>query len=111
MPSKPFRPCRVAGCPSPAVIAGRCRKHARDIRREYDKDRPNAAQRGYDRAWRGIRASYLREHPYCSECNAPATDVDHIVPREQGGSDEWANLQALCHRHHSAKTMRESVRG
>ena len=26
----------------------------------------------------------------------PATDVDHIVPKVHGGSDEPANLQSLC---------------
>lgn len=36
-----------------------------------------------------------------------ATDVDHIVPREQGGSDQWSNLQALCHSCHSKKTATE----
>ena len=110
MPSKPLRSCRAAGCPKPAVIGGRCREHARELRREYDKDRPSAAQRGYDRKWRRIRAQFLRHHPYCSECGAPATDVDHIVPLRKGGTNEWANLQSFCHRHHSAKTMRESVR-
>ena len=111
MPSKPLRPCRVAGCPRPAVLGSRCHKHARQLKREYDADRPNAAQRGYDVKWRRIRAQFLRHHPLCVECGAPATDVDHIVPIAEGGSHKWENLQALCHRHHSGKTMRESVRG
>ena len=104
------------------MIGSRCRQHARELKREYDRDRPGATQRGYDRKWRRIRAQYLRHHPLCQATDEAAlrfharfgdaaTDVDHIVPVVQGGTSEWDNLQALCHRCHSAKTMRESVRG
>jgi 5-methylcytosine-specific restriction endonuclease McrA len=37
-----------------------------------------------------------------------ASDVDHIVPREEGGADDLANLQSLCHSHHSAKTSAQN---
>lgn len=121
MPRKPLRPCRAPGCPKPATVGSRCRQHARALRREYDNDRPSAAQRGYDPKWRRIRAQYLRHHPLCQATDEAAlrfharfgdaaTDVDHIVPVAQGGTNRWVNLQALCHRCHSAKTMRESVR-
>jgi 5-methylcytosine-specific restriction endonuclease McrA len=46
-------------------------------------------------------------HPECAECGAPATDVDHVIPLADGGSNDIGNLQALCHSHHSAKTARE----
>ena len=32
--------------------------------------------------------------------------VDHIVPRAAGGTDEWSNLQSLCARCHARKTAR-----
>jgi len=56
----------------------------------------------------------LREEPLCRECAAKgiteaAEEVDHIVPKTLGGTDERSNLQALSRRCHSAKTMRESV--
>lgn len=56
----------------------------------------------------------LRSDPLCVLCLAEgrttlATDVDHIVPRRQGGSDEASNLQPLCHSHHSQKTGREAA--
>ena len=75
----------------------------------YDQQRGSAHKRGYGVGWRAHRAAYLRDHPICCVpgCNRPATDVDHIVPRRRGGSDEDANLQPLCHAHHSAKTARE----
>jgi 5-methylcytosine-specific restriction protein A len=36
-----------------------------------------------------------------------STDVDHIIPREAGGSDDDENLQGLCHACHSRKTAQE----
>lgn len=56
----------------------------------------------------------LRSDPLCVLCLAEgrttlATDVDHIVPRREGGSDEASNLQSLCHSHHSQKTGREAA--
>ena len=38
-------------------------------------------------------------------CGQLASDVDHIVPRRLGGSDDHANLQSLAHGHHSRKTV------
>ncbi len=34
-------------------------------------------------------------------------DIDHIVPRSRGGSDERTNLQALCVQCHAAKSRSE----
>lgn len=33
--------------------------------------------------------------------------TDHIIRREDGGTDEPSNLQTLCQRCHSAKTATE----
>ncbi|GEB79233.1 hypothetical protein DDE01_06480 [Desulfovibrio desulfuricans] len=54
----------------------------------------------------------LREEPLCRACAAQgritaATDVDHIVSRAQGGTDDRANLQPLCHACHSRKTAQQ----
>jgi hypothetical protein len=35
---------------------------------------------------------------------AVSTDVDHIIPKELGGTDAEENLQGLCHECHSFKT-------
>lgn len=37
-------------------------------------------------------------------CTSPATEVDHV---QAGGSDSFANLQALCEHHHSQKSAQE----
>lgn len=78
-------------------------------RREQDKDRGTANQRGYDARWRKLRLMYLRAHPLCVVCArenrvTEATDVDHIIPKRDGGTDEESNLQSMCHSCHSRKT-------
>lgn len=103
-PIKPLGPCTSPGCAGRATHHGRCERHARLQQQQYDRARGSSAQRGYDAAWRQRRTAYLRRHPSCVVCGAPATDVDHIVPRRQGGIDAEANLQALCHQCHSRKT-------
>ena len=112
MPVKPQSPCLAPGCPNAASQRGRCAEHAR----QYDRRRGTPTERGYGAAWRKRRAAFLAEYPHCVACwregwVVAATEVDHIVPRQQGGSDEWTNLQALCKPHHSEKTMRESING
>ncbi|MBE9509154.1 MAG: HNH endonuclease [Chloroflexi bacterium] len=58
----------------------------------------------------------LSLEPLCRECAelglvVSATDVDHIVPKRDGGQDELENLQSLCQAHHSAKTAGERGAG
>lgn len=82
---------------------------AKATEQQYDARRGSASSRGYGRAWAARRARYLADHPWCAAegCGEPAVEVDHIVPRRRGGSDEDANLQGLCRRHHSEKTVRQ----
>ena len=84
-------------------------------RRERDP-RPSSAKRGYGRAWRKLRQEHLDVEPYCVRCRqlgqlVEATDVDHIVSRRRGGSDEHSNLQSLCHSCHSRKTAKHDGGG
>lgn len=58
-------------------------------------------------SWRDFRRTVLRERQTCAVpgCNRKPTHLDHIKPRRQGGAPlDRANVQALCHNHHSAKT-------
>lgn len=65
--------------------------------------------------WRNRRKAVLLEEPLCRECVkenriTPATVVDHIIPRANGGADyEWTNLQPLCDEHHNKKTRNEQL--
>ncbi|HFD40865.1 MAG TPA: HNH endonuclease [Anaerolineae bacterium] len=115
MPRRAPRPCRWPGCPElTRDHSGYCPAHLRQARRQRDAGRPSAARRGYGRRWQRIRRMYLNEHPLCEDpfgvhggMPPAATEVDHIEPRRQGGSDDFSNLQALCHRCHSRKTALE----
>lgn len=64
--------------------------------------------RGYGAAWDKLRLLILKRDLYlcqCDECKrtdriTPANQVDHIVPKAQGGTDAWSNLRSVnkqCH--------------
>jgi 5-methylcytosine-specific restriction protein A len=110
MPYAPPRPCRVARCPELVTDARPCPVHG-PARRTYPSGRSVWKEYGGS-FWLGLRRAVLAEEPLCRACltvGRPtlAVDVDHIRPRRLGGSDERANLQALCRGCHTRKTMRE----
>ncbi len=94
---------------------GYCDDHA-DKRSNWNK-RPqrtgSTTERGYGHAWRLLREKVLRRDNYlCVNCMVngyivEATDVDHIVSKERGGSDDINNLQSLCSPCHNEKTAKE----
>ena len=60
---------------------------------------------GSTQAWRKIRQQALeRDHHTCQNCGDEGNQVDHIVERRHGGTDDLHNLQTLCVRCHQAKT-------
>lgn len=113
MPTAPASPCAHPGCPGRAVKHGRCTTHAAQLeqswRERYPDHRTSSSARGYGSEWERVRRAFLAKHKWCTICDEAgvrklATDVDHIVPRVKGGTDDASNLQALCHEHHSRKT-------
>ena len=44
------------------------------------------------------RAIFARDGGRCVYCKAPATSIDHVVPRSRGGSHIWENVVSCCHR-------------
>jgi len=121
MPARPGRIC--AKCPRLAT-AGSCycaahQDAGKRQEREY-KARSKDLRRLYStKRWRITRIHVLAEDPRCSHINEDgtrcpwlATDVDHKIRAElwvANGRDFFdpANLQGLCHAHHSAKTADE----
>jgi 5-methylcytosine-specific restriction endonuclease McrA len=55
------------------------------------------------------RCQYVR-YDTDRRCLAQATEVDHIIPRSEGGSDDESNLRAICEWHHLRKTGSEGGR-
>lgn len=52
-----------------------------------------------------------RDKHTCVYCGNEASQVDHIVPWSEGGSDGPDNLQSLCVPCHAAKSRTERLRG
>ena len=52
------------------------------------------------------REAYASQHGRCATPSCPGvpSELDHIVPVEQGGSDDRSNLQLLCLPCHRTKT-------
>ncbi|KJV38197.1 HNH endonuclease [Acinetobacter brisouii] len=112
------RPCREYRCPNLVTSAkqrGYCDAHA-DKRSNWGKrpDRTGSTtERGYGHTWRKLREKVLQRDSYlCVQCNsvgqiAEATDVDHIIPKAHGGTDDMSNLQSLCSVCHKEKTANQ----
>ena len=74
----------------------------------------SAASRGYGAEWQRLRKLALARDAglcQCRHCKASgvirfATEVDHIVPKAKGGTDDTSNLQAInaeCHKRKTAE--------
>lgn len=116
MPWKKPHGCSLRGCPALTSAGRYCKEHEPkeaaidvDWRKAIDAERGSAAARGYGHRWRKLRLIKLRMDPMCQAegCGQVATDVDHIMPKRVGGSDDMDNLQSLCHACHSRKTVSE----
>jgi 5-methylcytosine-specific restriction protein A len=97
MPMKPGKPCAYPGCPE--IVHGRnryCDKHqAQEWRRESRERRAAGTHADYGPRWREISKRYLRDHPTCERCGAPAEVVHHLIPGDHSA------LQSLCRSCHS----------
>ena len=121
MPFSPPRPCAAPGCPE-CTNDTRCPAHQRAVYAARDAHRGTPAERGYDRTWRTLRKQKLLANPFCelrthcahlSITQQVAREVDHILPIHERPDLRlaWTNLRSACKRCHSARTMRDQVRG
>jgi 5-methylcytosine-specific restriction endonuclease McrA len=44
------------------------------------------------------RAIFARDGGRCVYCSAPATSIDHVIPRSRGGGHNWENVVSACHK-------------
>ncbi|WP_084222299.1 HNH endonuclease [Rhodococcus sp. Chr-9] len=70
---------------------------------------------GSTRQWRNQRQRALtRDGNRCVDCTAPAVEVDHIISKNDGGTDDLENLRSLCgrcHDHYTREQTRRARRG
>ena len=85
---------------------------------EHQARKGNTTDRGYGWSWQKLRARILKRDLYlcrCEDCRSsgrvrPASEVDHIVAKAHGGTDDDSNLQAINSDCHKAKTARERMK-
>ena len=119
MPTKPARPCRMAGCRNRCEDGKQyCPEHQLVVERARRKrlEGDECAEFYQTREWRMLRKEVLTAEPLCRICRehgrlTPATIVDHIMPIRQGGDKmDRSNLQPLCARCHERKSIEEGSR-
>lgn len=105
----PFRRCRVPTCHTlvPLGMSPWCPPHTAAVAERRRQARPDPFY--LTTAWRRFRAEILAAHPWCVDCGARATDVDHLATVREAPDRalDPANVAPRCHRHHSARTSRE----
>lgn len=106
MPRKPKHPCNYPGCPK--LTEGRyCEEHQKIENKNYEKyHRDPNTKRRYGRAWKRIRDSYVKAHPFCEICYekgilVSTEQVHHKIPLSEGGNHDRSNLISLCKSCHS----------
>lgn len=82
-----LKPCITCGTPTRNP---RCKAHT--------------LRNGSTRTWRTLRAAILYRDAYrCALCPRGASEVDHVVPVADGGTDDPSNLRSLCHSCHATR--------
>ena len=115
MPQRAKRPCKKCGAVTGNKPAYCDQCGVPHQSRAYDRTRGTSTQRGYGYRWQQYRLMILRRHPLCADPfsihgkqTVLATEVDHIKPLREGGTNRPDNLQTLCKSCHSKKTANEN---
>lgn len=113
------RPCRKIGCPGKTTDkTGYCDKHKKTENgwSRNERTKGNRHKRGYGYQWEKLRQKILKRDEYLCQPSlrkglvVVAEEVDHIIPKEHGGTDEESNLQSISKVEHRAKTAKERGR-
>ena len=111
-------PCRAHRCPNlvtSRAMQGYCDKHS-EQRFNWNSNKTERTGTATGRPWRRIRDKVLRRDGYlCVTCHkkgliVEAAEVDHIIPKSQGGTESLDNLESICSPCHKRKTFLEAHR-
>lgn len=76
--------------------------------RAFKLNLPNrSVERRENARWKASPTTAYLLADGCSYCSQPADTLDHIVPRINGGGDDWSNLTGACRSCNSAKKDRD----
>jgi 5-methylcytosine-specific restriction endonuclease McrA len=111
----PSRAPRVCGhCGGAHAIGERCAAataHDKERKARFDRKRPNASRRGYDREWEGAAKAFLAEpgNECCARCGRPAVVVMHRISirKRPDLRMERANWRPGCHRCNAIEAVHE----
>ncbi|MBB5227404.1 HNH endonuclease [Treponema ruminis] len=104
--------CTYPGCNCLVSNGTRCPKHKAEKKTIFtQRTKSREYHNLYQSArWRKTRREFLRENPFCIKCGQPSEIADHIIPH-RGNEDlfyDKNNLQPMCWKCHSAKTLQEN---
>jgi len=109
MPQAPYKPCAKAGCPNLVRQVRYCDTCKPKMSRASRVDQKVRKRFYNSKTWKYTRIEQLSLEPLCRSCRRLANEVDHIVPISLGGQEiDPNNLQSLCKRCHSKKTLEEN---
>jgi 5-methylcytosine-specific restriction enzyme A len=103
------RACSDGGMAAPG--SSRCRVHGR----KAWATKPPANRYAYGGDWPERRVRVLKRDGYQCQlryadiCVGRASQVDHIIQPEAGGTNALANLRAVCVRCHARRTGRQGA--
>ena len=89
------RRCIITGCRDFAVPGtSRCPRHP--YKSGWGRRPSSTPASAYRGDWPERRASQLKREQNCRICGRPATQVDHIIANQHGGSNREDNLCLCC---------------
>jgi 5-methylcytosine-specific restriction protein A len=114
----PWRQCPVGGCSGLTRGGGRCPKHSKQKKAEYQANRSKEFKHLYSHRWNEYSKGRRRRFPLCAEClrqgkTTPAQVTDHIQAHKGSYQLFWnySNHQSLCKECHDKKTYDEGAFG
>jgi 5-methylcytosine-specific restriction protein A len=99
-------PLKTCHCGKIIQPGGQCPDHPR---KRGPRKRSPSSEATSRPGWKKVRLAVLERDGYTCTCGAKATEVDHIVPASQGGSDDLSNLRGMCLKCNRAKAARRAM--